>query len=114
MTGRIFMATTLISVAFWWLLICSFGVLAPAGFWSNDSLAYNLFQLVSRRMTEWSGVVSTIGVTIFLAVVAYFAARGVQEIFSLWTFLLFNTIAIGSLSLGHLIAISVLRMLARV
>ena len=72
------MTTTLVTLLFLILLVGSFAALAPRGPWSEDSLAYTLYQLATGNAHSTVEVISTAGVMLFLAALAYFAARGVQ------------------------------------
>ena len=74
------MTTILVTLLFLILLVGLFTALAPDGPWSEDSLAYTLYQLVTGNAHGTFEAVSTAGVMLFLAALAYFAARGCNSL----------------------------------
>ena len=102
------MTTTLVTLLFLVLLVGSFTALAPRGPWSEDSLAYTLHQLAIGNAHSIVEAVSTAGVMLFLAALAYFAARGVQLFVAeigVKAFLVFMAVNVGALAVSIVISI---------
>ncbi|MDP3735279.1 MAG: hypothetical protein Q8R39_02530 [bacterium] len=101
------MAIFVVSVVLLALLVGSFTVLAARGAWSEDSLAYALYQLVTGKTHD----VVEVGLIVFVALVlfafAYFAACGLQSFVAeigLKTFVVFMSTTIGALALGSIVS----------
>lgn len=110
------MITILVSLLFLGLLVGSFTALAPRGPWSEDSLAYNLYQIATGSAHGTIEVVSTVGVILFLAAVSYFAAKGVQSFaveIGAKTFWIFVGVQIGALAIGEAVVMGALPALSR-
>lgn len=71
------MSRILIAFVLFGLIVAAFSGLAPRGVWSEDSLGYNLYQLVTGNFHS-PMIVSTSVITFLLAAMLYFAAGGTQ------------------------------------
>ena len=111
------MIMILISLLFLGLLVGSFTALGPRGPWSEDSLAYNLYQLATGNAHGTIEVVSTLGVTLLLVALAYLSAIGVQVFVAeigVKTFWIFVALQIGALAFAEAMIIIAFQVLSRV